>query len=710
MAKRAAAKKQDGQSSDDEKILQLARECKAEAEEYWQDYLNESNDWAKFLAGEQWPDDLRTARQNDKNGARPCLTLDRLGQYVRQVQNDARQNRPAIQVKPVNSLGSVQTARIYQDYIRQIEHVSRAPLAYGHALKHSSAIGLGWFRLVPVVVDESRNVQELRIKRVHNPRAVLSDPDWSEPDGSDLSYVFVLQNMPVKRFQRDYPGVDTDGWEQTFPTWVKRDTILIAEFLYVCDGKEDYVVLQGGEMMPAKSYNTIYGEQENRPQVSGEAKDIKTKHVDWLTLTAGAVLDRTEFPCKYIPVIPVIGNEFWYDDKRHLDGMVKWGKDGQLAYNYARSSDVEVISLAPKVPFIGAKGQFDGQETKWASANRANVPYLEYNPVDINGTTLPAPQRQQPPIASGWQSIAGIAASDIEASLGMYKASIGAPGNERSGAALRARRSESDTGSFHYTDNLSISVAHAGRIIVDTLPYFLDTQRAIPLLTEEGKTSVAYVNPQLNGSYSQAPDDKRIFNPLVGKYEAAVDAGPAYSTKREESAAAMVELARGSPELIKIIGDLMIRAMDWPGADKIADRLQALLPPAVQSLEAQGNDVNAMRAKLLMATQTMQQQQQVIQQMQQQLQQLATEAQGKAAKHAVDSYEAETNRMKVIGPMLSPQDVQQIVLSTLQSLLTVPDISPVQPGPLPQPGGVPVGLFPGNGGAEPQLPGGPMAG
>jgi len=660
-------------SNKDEKLLAFARECYDEAAEYWNPYRLLADEWASFLAGDQWPQALRALRENDVNGARPCLTMDRTGQYVRQVLNDARQNRSGISVRQASASAHPKAAEVLQDHVRYLEYVSRAHLAYDHALKHSAALGLGWFRLVPVVVDESRNIQELRIRRVPNWRSVLSD-DWSEPDGSDMGFCFITESMRKKRFEKEYPNVDTQGWEGEYPRWIESDRIMIAEFLHVCDGSEDYVILEGGEAMTVENFGAMYPDEMQRPEVRGENLGAKIKYVEWCKLTANAVLSKTRFPSKYIPVIPVIGNEFWVDDKRCLDGMVKWSLDAQRAYNYARSSDVEVISLAPKVPWVGYEGQFEGHTQKWQLANRANIPYLEAKPItDSAGAVLPLPRREQPPVASGWQSQAMISAGDIEAGLGMYKAAVGAPSNERSGTALRARRAESDTSTFHYLDNLGISIAHAGRIIVETAAQFNDTQRAIGTLSRESKVGQAFVNPTAQAAHTQAQNGVSIVNLGLGKYDVAVEQGPNFATKKEESVAAMTELARGNPQLVQMIGDLMVRAMDWPDAERIADRLQAMLPPAIQQIEAASNDPEAMKAKLLMAMQKGQQQDQIIQQMQQHIDELAQKAENEDGKLDVQRFDAQTKRLKAIETGLSPEDVQQLVVSTIQQILAGPE-------------------------------------
>ena len=51
----------------------------------------------KFLAGDQWPNEIRLQREAQN---RPCLTINRLPQFVNQVANTVRVNPPAIKAIP----------------------------------------------------------------------------------------------------------------------------------------------------------------------------------------------------------------------------------------------------------------------------------------------------------------------------------------------------------------------------------------------------------------------------------------------------------------------------------------------------------------------------------------------------------------------------------------------------------------------------------
>lgn len=622
-------------SKEDKKILEEALERFQEALDESSEERNRMAEELRFAAGEQWPEKIKAQRENDPNGARPCLTMDKLGQYRRQVVNDARQNKPSIKVRPVDSGADVEVADILQGLIRNIEDVSCADIAYDCALDSAANVGIGWFRVRTKVTNAETNQQDIQVDPIENIFSVYPDSCWKRPDGSDMEWCFITDDVPRKRFESEYPKADIKGWEadDKTATWVTKETIKVAEYFRIKRETTNILELDNGEEMPESVYWETFGADEMRPQVVGNYMDQKNV-VEWFKLTSGEILDRTVIPSEWIPVIPVVGNVAWIDGKRVLTGMTYWGTDAQRAYNYARSAFVEQIALAPKAPYIAAAGQVEPYKSEWQAANRSNQPVLRYDPIDINGQALPAPQRQMPPQPSaGWMQEMQVSERDIQSALGMYAASVGNEGQEKSGRAILARQKEGDTSTFHYIDNLSRSIRHAGRIIIGMIPKVMDTRRMVRILGEDGTIGQAVLDPSLQQPFRkvQGMDGKyrKLFNPNLGKYDVSVSVGPAYNTRRMEAADTMMQFSQGNPAIFPLIGDLMVKAMDWPMSDEIAKRLKAVAPPQIQALtnedEEEGIDPKVLQVQQ-QAEQIIGQMQAQMTQMQQALQQLAQEA------------------------------------------------------------------------------------
>ena len=236
---------------------------------------------------------------------------------------------------------------------------------------------------------------------------------------------------------------------------------------------------------------------------------------------------------------------------------------------------------------------------EWQTAHVENHPVLTYTPEELNGTVLPPPQRTQASdVPTGFAQDAQMSEHDIQSSIGMYQASLGAPSNEKSGKAIIARQREGDMATFHYHDNLNRAVRFLGRILVDLIPKVYDSKRIVRMVDEMGEVSTAMVDPNLPPEAKgyallpPKPDAKPVpvFTLNAGRYDVDVSSGPSYTTRRQEAADAMLELAQRNPQYWATHGDLIVKVQDWPEADDFAKRTRAIMPPELKAAIAEEED------------------------------------------------------------------------------------------------------------------------
>jgi len=383
--------------------------------------------------------------------------------------------------------------------------------------------------------------------------------------------------------------------------------------------------------------------------------------------------------------------------------MTRRMMDSQRAYNYERTSYIEQVALQPKAPFVIPWESVENFQDEWATANTSNRAYLPYNANDTEGRQLPQPQRQgPPPVGASFIQGGALALSDIQASIGMYRANLGAPSNETSGRAINARQREGDTANYHYIDNLSRSIEQLGRIIVDMIPKIYDTQRVARITGDDGSIDAVKIDPDQDEA-KKLTADAMVINPGVGVYDVRVKAGPSYTTLRQESAEAIGQILQGNPQAFAVLGPEWARMQDWPNAEKISQMLLAMAPPPVQAL-AQG-DKGIPPAIQAQMQQMKQENEQLKTALQEASQKLETDVVAALAKmeeadkdRAIDAYKAQTDRLKVTAVAMGPAEVQALVLQTLQQVLTAPPIPPdselmpapmdpgmqMPPGPMPE--------------------------
>ena len=630
-------------SSPDEKIISRCRKNLRLVMDDEDSERAKMLDDLKFCTLDQWPADVRRERENDlENGPRPCLTIDKINQYIVQVVNDMRQGKPGINVRPQDDQADVETAKILKGLVRNIEDQSNADIAYATAGESQCKIGLGYWRVIPEYVSEDSFDQELFIRPIQNTFSTYLGKH-SMPDGSDAKEGWIVESMPIERFKEEFPGKkwepdDFDDLGELSNYWRTAETVTVVEYFYFDRQRHELLFLEDGTTMTQADFAKWPAEAGPKPAINGK-RGAFTEQLKWVKMSGLEVLDSRDLPGKYIPIVEVVGRESNIEGKRILWGLVRPAKDSLRMDNYIASTIVEKMALAPKTPFVGAKGQFEGMEEKWKSANRKNYSYLEYNVIDVNGNAIPPPQRQGAlPMEMAMVNYRAMLREDVRNSLGMFKASVGDTESQQSGRAILALQRESDTGTYHFGANLAVSIRHTGRIIVDLIPHYYDTRRIVRVLGDDGTVQTATIDPNQDTAH-QKVGMMSVFNPGVGKYDVSITVGPSYNTKRMEAAATLTEVVKSQPQLMPLIGDLLFRSLDFPYSDQIAERLKKMLPPPLQDSEGDPG------AKLMQAMQQMQMMGEQMKEMKDENLMLKSGAQEKQAKVAVDAKEAETKLM-----------------------------------------------------------------
>ena len=528
----------------------------------------------KFVSGDQWPVELQNSRNLE---SRPCLTINKLDGYCRQVANQQRQQRPRIKVHATNTHEQMVEAQDIQGIIRHIEVNSNADHAYDNAFDYAVRMGWGFMRVRTDYVNEDSFDQEIYIDPVDNPFTVYFDPNSILPDGSDAEKCLITTMMSKEVFRSMYPDNDDGtsftqrGTGDSQSEWITKEDIRLAEYYYTVREKAKLYLLSDGSSTFADDKDFF-----NRLDMAGitviDSRESFKKTIKYKKLTAIEVIEERDWPSRYIPIVPVYGRHVVIGDKRKKFGMVRYAKDSQRMYNFWQTSITESIALAPKAKWVMAEGQDEGHENDWAQANIKSFPLLRYKQTDIEGRTAPPPQRLQPePPPAGTMAAAGMVSDDIKAIMGIFDPAQLGQGNI-SGKALNGQQQQVDLTNYDYYDNLTRSIAHVGKIILDLIPKIYDTQRILRIIGEDGKPDMLPLN--------QRDAIGNILNDTsIGQYDVVMETGPGYNSKRQEAVDAMMPLL-SKPELFNIAGDLVFRNMDFPGADVIADRLAAANPLA----------------------------------------------------------------------------------------------------------------------------------
>jgi hypothetical protein len=595
----------------------------------------------KFHAGDQWPSDVVSARQGTPASAsqgaqpvpaRPMLTIRSLDQPIAQVINQARNARQAIKISPKDQQASKETADILGGLCRAIEYESHAQTAYLWAYQRAVIAGRGYFRINKAwsTEDSSSWDQVLTVESILNGSSVYLDP-WAQVlnDPKAAMWGFITDDIPEDRYKREYGdtdlanGIDEEalvGLGDQRNTWILAEEngqriFRIAEYFYVVEESSD----------------------ETHPDDPTITRQITSRKVMWAKLNGIEFIDKPqEWDGTYIPIIPVIGSELNIGGQRRWEGMVRPAMDPCRMLNYMVTSTAEQVGLSTRAPYIMYKGQMEGMEDAWMQSNTRNQPALEVNATtdETGNNILPLPQRNvaEPPIQALTQAVS-LFTNFIRSTTGVPDAALGHVNpNDRSGKAIAQLQQASEQGTSNFPDNLQRAIQHGGCVLLDLIPKIYDRPGRIAhvLTGQDDAQSAVMLNqpfyrqggqPQALEPGQQPPQQPvqpgmppvqppiEHFDLSKGKYAVVVETGKNFATRRQEANAAMLELAQAEPQLLPRYADLLVKSMDFPEADAIAERLKppgtddGSLPPQIQAAIGQMQAENQQLKQMLQTKQ-----------------------------------------------------------------------------------------------------------
>jgi hypothetical protein len=643
MARKSVKKAVSGLISDEDR--DIIQECKdfisaCEDASESQRELSKS-DFHFMVHGNQWDPQIRADRDSE---GRPCLEVDRLTPFVNQLVNEQRQNRPQPNVNPVSDGADKGTAEILQGMIRHIAYLSDGDAAIDTAYEQMIIGGFGYIRVLTEYIEDSVSEQEIKIGRIVDPFSVFFDPASEDPAGADANAAAIVTWLTRDAYKEQYPDsklsdADLSLWsslDEAAPGWATRD---------------------GNGVRVVEYYKRIKVKTKLKAE-DGTTRDAYTHKVKWYKLNAIEVLEQTDWAGKYIPIIPLNGKEMFTDGKRYLTGIVRTAKDPARFYNFWKSSQAEMIALAPKAPFIVPKGAIVDPGI-WKNANRKPVAYLEYNSkVDGQPVNAPQPAMFEPNIQAISAAMMG-AEQDIKAVTGMYDPVQGISNQGQSGVAIRQLQRQGQSVNYHFADNQARSIKHLGRILIDLIPKIYDTPRVIRIVKPDDTEDLVQLNQQFQDESGVA----KIYDPSVGRYDVTVSVGPSYQTKRQESQAILDSLMQ-NPVMGGLIAqkapDLVASLLDFHMAKELQERLT---PPEYAKKDGIPPQV---QQQLQQMQQQMQAMQQALQQSGQQLQQMQMEAQSKEAELSLKAQEMQYKAQSEAGKAALDQGKLQIDGEKLQ--------------------------------------------
>jgi hypothetical protein len=629
--------------------------------------------------GYQWPNDIKAGRDINQQ---PSLTVNKTRQHNLIIINDQKKHKASMKFRPVGNGATSEAATIWDALARHIENQSSAEAAYSKGSEFQVKTGFGAWRITTKYIDDETFDQDIFIMPIPDPRVIYIDPDCKQADKSDMKFAFLFEdvtpevlNQRFPQFHGHAPQAPLQG--SSHDSWILSDKIRIAEYFRRVTTKDvlwSYDDPQTGEMkgilqseMPKELIKAQIANKDARSRV------VETHIILYYLIIGNRIMEEKVWPGKYIPIVPILGEETMIDGNYDCKGHTRALLDSQRMFNYWASAAVEYGALQNKIPYVAPASAIEGLQGYWDTANIENYSVLPYNHIDDDGNPIPKPERQQPPM-SGPLYMEGMeqALKEMELVSGQYNNQMGQQGNERTGKAIQERQRQSDTATYHFVDNQAMAIRYTGMIIKDLIPKIYDTKRVMHILDIAGKSIEVTIDPDAKAAYTQELNEdaqavKRVLNPAIGTFDVYADVGPEYATMQEEGWDSFLQILTQSPQLVTLIGDLALRNANFPMANEAADRMERMVPS-----QAKGNGPTVAEQHLQAENKALQAE---LQKLQQQVAKQGLQLVGKDQMREIDAYEAETKRIAAMqaalptDPEALRQMIEQLAGDTMQTHL-----------------------------------------
>jgi hypothetical protein len=588
----------------------------------WQDIRDEANADMQAISVEgPWS---TTDRAQREGAHRPCIHEDQINQFLNQTIGNVRKNPRAVKAMPKGDGANDADAKSRSALIMGIEERSQAQPIYLYCFECQIERSYGFAVIRTEYRDNQSFDQDIVIRPIMNPDTVLLSPHYKQPNASDVPEAFLIDRISKAKFQEKYPEAKITDFsgeimgEDHVSDWVTTNMVQVGEYWRVEYDRSKLLLIE------TQKGPIVFTEKEwaqAKETVKGSVKrerTVETPRVMQYMTNGLEVLDKIQWAGTRIPIISCLGPERWVTEggtaKRQLLSMVRFARDPQMMYDYLTSGQAEVAKKIPKVPFIGAKGQFESDSDAWNTATDIPHSYLQYDAItDPTGqNVLPPPQfTQYSANFQEWEVAKDAAARAIQAAMGITPLpTAAARRNEKSGVALEKIDDMESLGSFHFVDRYENGFLHnMGWQINELITPILDTERQMPVTEPDGSRSLLHVVGQTShpidesGQYEVQDLPEEHVHTGKGEFDVTISTGPSYDSERQEQSEFVDQLINNLPNLpppntpqAKVLAlGIRMRPTLGPVGQQIADVFDPPdpnnLPPqaqaAIQNLQAQ---------------------------------------------------------------------------------------------------------------------------
>lgn len=594
----------------------IAKEAKS-AVERWRSYfrvnIEQYHEFHTFVLKQQWKDEDEEVFKSFK---KVPMQMNKLAPLVNSLLGEQQQNTPQLQVRPKTDCDE-QTAAIREAIVKNKINGNEAKRAYQIAAGQAFIGGFGMFSIATEYVNKESFDQDIKIYWHKDATRGFWDVSAEHPNKIDGMCAGIITRMSRDKFaamyghevekkigaESGYAGRTNSGEFQDpsnnndfMYSFADENAVTVIDYY-----KREFEVvdkiyrLSTGDVVKQEELDVLIEEsnlfleslgEENQDRkliyINGEPvriedkRDIKKHKVKHYKIAGDYILDESEFPAEFLPIVYVDQNSFYDKNGRQIcRPFVIDAKDAQIYLNYIATQSAYVMKVSRYDQFLVCKENVRGQDTQQIWRDPTSMQGALFYDKDPDGNV---PQRLNPPeLPQSFLSQYERAMNDIYTSTGLYAARLGQQGNEVSGAAIDARTRQGSYSTYVAFNSINNAIAAAGTIINQMISKVYDTPRVLDLMMPDTGMQKVAINQPMD-EYGQMIQ----FDMTKGEFEVTLEPGASYEGQKAEARESMQFVLQNKPEVFDLIADLYIDSLPMPNTIEMKNRLKAaLVPPEI---------------------------------------------------------------------------------------------------------------------------------
>ena len=628
--------------NEEAEFIQMMRDRMSRSYSFWRPLFDAAEEDVEFIYGSQWNPDVLAERQDAERPALSINIVQKVIASIRGAMDETQYAIHVAQRGGIRATAPLEGggrelpfSEIMEGRVRDIEDRSCARDQYGGAGQQMVEGGFSWLRVRAIRPYDDPFNMDFRIEHVPDRWSCLDDAAAERHDRQDARWWCITKKFSKEEFEAHWPGKMWTaypfdyGYDRRFRDWWGRESdTRVVDYFWKEPMKREAIRMIRQPQTPAAPPGPppLLGQQPGGQPPPGpggappaaapapaqpqqpppkppppeemvvfkdevedwldeltedmgfeivERMDVKSYKIKMVRASAMEVLEGPkDWPGQYLPYSLCHGR--WVDMPGEvlLIGAARYVKDAQRLTNVWMTAGTERVAASARFMMLVTTAQLKGGlKAEWDNMHRDPRQYLQYEfeeghppPTPISGPGIPVAELQMMQV--GKQAIEDV--------TGWTEAAQGQRSNETSGTAILRRQQASSRMYGEFTENLRKSIEQIGRILVEVIPRTDTTDSIKRLVMGDGSEGLIRLNHKVTDEETQKV--RLIASLSLARYSCRVKAGALYSSQAEHFANMLIEWGKTDPEGFRLVRDVVMDNLDFPGASIAANRFRAQVP------------------------------------------------------------------------------------------------------------------------------------